>query len=343
MIRRPATSGCAAKSSGFRSCQRIPHGCNRIATRRTTSRCPVWSSGCALNYPKMELGLSGGLDSTHALIVAARAMDREGRPRSDILAFYTGATGGVRLVGALSPHNDVDRRAEPVGVPAKELRNRGVDLGRLRLLARIPPPESTRLFQLRPRRRDAIEVCDVEEIPFLLSSQVFRSCRGRRTSVRSPPVSTSRLRSGSSATVPRQWVSRGRWDERSGGCRAAGSTSLRRRRADVPALDPDPGARADRLVRGAEALGGPPRSITTGFDRWADALRRARLLAGTIARDAVVDQGIAEEAPRGRQSVSSSVRPSSGPSATKSPCSAHLRKSGSAPRNSYHSPDRART
>ena len=40
-----------------------------------------------LNYPKVVLGLSGGLDSTHALIVAARAMDREERPRSDILAF----------------------------------------------------------------------------------------------------------------------------------------------------------------------------------------------------------------------------------------------------------------
>ncbi|MCI4675226.1 NAD(+) synthase [Candidatus Mycolicibacterium alkanivorans] len=41
----------------------------------------------ALNYPKVVVGVSGGLDSTHALIVAARAMDREGRPRSDILAF----------------------------------------------------------------------------------------------------------------------------------------------------------------------------------------------------------------------------------------------------------------
>ena len=41
----------------------------------------------ALNYPKVVIGVSGGLDSTHALIVAARAMDREGRPRSDILAF----------------------------------------------------------------------------------------------------------------------------------------------------------------------------------------------------------------------------------------------------------------
>src|SRR5690349_16975143 len=41
----------------------------------------------ALNYPKVVIGISGGLDSTHALIVAARAMDREQRPRRDILAF----------------------------------------------------------------------------------------------------------------------------------------------------------------------------------------------------------------------------------------------------------------
>jgi NAD+ synthase (glutamine-hydrolysing) len=41
----------------------------------------------ALRQPKVVLGISGGLDSTHALIVAARAMDRAGRPRSDILAF----------------------------------------------------------------------------------------------------------------------------------------------------------------------------------------------------------------------------------------------------------------
>jgi NAD+ synthase (glutamine-hydrolysing) len=41
----------------------------------------------AIGLPKLVIGVSGGLDSTHALIVAARAMDREGRPRSDILAF----------------------------------------------------------------------------------------------------------------------------------------------------------------------------------------------------------------------------------------------------------------
>jgi NAD+ synthase (glutamine-hydrolysing) len=37
--------------------------------------------------PKAIIGVSGGLDSTHALIVTAKAMDRLGRPRSDIQGF----------------------------------------------------------------------------------------------------------------------------------------------------------------------------------------------------------------------------------------------------------------
>ncbi len=41
----------------------------------------------AIGQPKIVIGVSGGLDSTHALIVAARAMDRLGRPRTDILAY----------------------------------------------------------------------------------------------------------------------------------------------------------------------------------------------------------------------------------------------------------------
>ncbi len=41
----------------------------------------------SIGEPKIVIGVSGGLDSTHALIVAARAMDRAGRPRSDILGF----------------------------------------------------------------------------------------------------------------------------------------------------------------------------------------------------------------------------------------------------------------
>jgi NAD+ synthase (glutamine-hydrolysing) len=41
----------------------------------------------AIGNPKPVIGVSGGLDSTHALLVVARAMDRLGRPRSDILAY----------------------------------------------------------------------------------------------------------------------------------------------------------------------------------------------------------------------------------------------------------------
>ncbi|MEV8514769.1 NAD(+) synthase [Dactylosporangium sp. NPDC051484] len=41
----------------------------------------------AIGEPKVVIGVSGGLDSTQALIVAARAMDQAGRPRTDILAY----------------------------------------------------------------------------------------------------------------------------------------------------------------------------------------------------------------------------------------------------------------
>lgn len=63
----------------------------------------------AIGQPKVVIGVSGGLDSTHALIVAAKAMDSLDRPRSDILAFTlpgfaTGATTksyATRLSNAL--------------------------------------------------------------------------------------------------------------------------------------------------------------------------------------------------------------------------------------------------
>ncbi|MEP7160511.1 MAG: NAD(+) synthase [Dermatophilaceae bacterium] len=41
----------------------------------------------AIGTPKAVIGVSGGLDSTHALIVATRAMDLLGRPRADVLAY----------------------------------------------------------------------------------------------------------------------------------------------------------------------------------------------------------------------------------------------------------------
>lgn len=41
----------------------------------------------AAGAKRLVIGVSGGLDSTHALIVAAKAFDRMGRPRADILAY----------------------------------------------------------------------------------------------------------------------------------------------------------------------------------------------------------------------------------------------------------------
>ncbi|MFF3366502.1 NAD(+) synthase [Streptomyces misionensis] len=70
----------------------------------------------AIGGPKVVIGVSGGLDSTHALIVAARAMDRAGRPRSDILAFT--------LPGfATSDHtkDNAHRLMRALGVTAAEL------------------------------------------------------------------------------------------------------------------------------------------------------------------------------------------------------------------------------
>lgn len=70
----------------------------------------------ALNYPKVVIGVSGGLDSTHALIVAARAMDREGRPRSDILAFtLPGFATGERT------KNNAIRLSRALGVTFEEI------------------------------------------------------------------------------------------------------------------------------------------------------------------------------------------------------------------------------
>jgi NAD+ synthase (glutamine-hydrolysing) len=70
----------------------------------------------AIGKPKVVIGVSGGLDSTHALIVAARAMDREGRPRSDILGFtLPGFATGTRTKG------NAHRLMRTLGVTAEEL------------------------------------------------------------------------------------------------------------------------------------------------------------------------------------------------------------------------------
>ncbi|TWA63420.1 NAD+ synthase (glutamine-hydrolysing) [Azospirillum brasilense] len=73
----------------------------------------------ATGMPRIVIGVSGGLDSTHALIVAARAMDLLDRPRTDILAFTMPGFGtsdktkgnALRLMSALGvSHHELDIR-----------------------------------------------------------------------------------------------------------------------------------------------------------------------------------------------------------------------------------------
>jgi NAD+ synthase (glutamine-hydrolysing) len=70
----------------------------------------------SIGHPKVVIGVSGGLDSTHALIVAAKAMDRLGRPRSDILAFTMPGFATTDYT-----KNNATRLAKSLGVSFEEL------------------------------------------------------------------------------------------------------------------------------------------------------------------------------------------------------------------------------
>ncbi|MGI8971891.1 MAG: NAD(+) synthase, partial [Dehalococcoidia bacterium] len=65
---------------------------------------------------KLVVGVSGGLDSTHALIVAARTMDRMGLPRANILA-YTMPGFATSQVTRTNAH----RLMAALGVTAREI------------------------------------------------------------------------------------------------------------------------------------------------------------------------------------------------------------------------------
>jgi NAD+ synthase (glutamine-hydrolysing) len=70
----------------------------------------------AIGRPKVVIGVSGGLDSTQALIVAAQAMDRADRPRSDILAFTLPG-----FATSDETKQNAHRLMEALGVTASEL------------------------------------------------------------------------------------------------------------------------------------------------------------------------------------------------------------------------------
>lgn len=78
----------------FRSVERFPYVPSDASKRdeRCYEACNIQVHGLMkrLSFAKLErivIGVSGGLDSTHALIVAAQAMDRLGFPRANILAY----------------------------------------------------------------------------------------------------------------------------------------------------------------------------------------------------------------------------------------------------------------
>jgi len=67
---------------------------------------------------RVVIGVSGGLDSTHALIVAARTMDRLGLPRSHVLAYTMPgfATSGKTKANALRLMNALGAEANEIDI-----------------------------------------------------------------------------------------------------------------------------------------------------------------------------------------------------------------------------------
>ncbi|MBY9061998.1 NAD(+) synthase [Sphingomonas yunnanensis] len=70
----------------------------------------------AANASRLVIGVSGGLDSTHALIVAAKALERLGRPRTDIL--------GITLPGFATSEgtkSNAWKLMDALGITAEEI------------------------------------------------------------------------------------------------------------------------------------------------------------------------------------------------------------------------------
>ena len=126
----------------------------------------------AIGHPKAVIGVSGGLDSTHALIVAAKAMDRLGRPRTDVLAFTmpgfaTGestkslATRLARSLGVTFEEIDIQPAAQQMledldhpaadGEAAYDVTYENVQAG-LRDRLPVPPRQPARRHRRRHRR-----------------------------------------------------------------------------------------------------------------------------------------------------------------------------------------------
>lgn len=110
----------------------------------------------ALGRPKLVLGVSGGLDSTHAALVAANALDLQGQPRRDLVCVTMpglGTTAGTR--------GNAERLAEALGA---ELRVISISEGTrvvLELLGHPATEEGDDAAALVARLRQRPELGDV--------------------------------------------------------------------------------------------------------------------------------------------------------------------------------------
>lgn len=98
--------------------------------------------------PKIVIGVSGGLDSTHALLVAAKAIDRLNRPRTDII--------GITMPGfATSDHTKSNAVAlmEALGITWEELDIRPAATQMLRDMGHA--------YGIDPQANHPVEVYDV--------------------------------------------------------------------------------------------------------------------------------------------------------------------------------------
>jgi NitT/TauT family transport system substrate-binding protein len=179
------------------------------------------------------------------------------------------------------------------------LRNRGVDVERLRLVPSLPPREARSYFDAG--LGDAIEVSDVEAIPFLLRPDVFPIVHW--------PDDLGTIASSVYFSTP-EWVERHRF-EAVALTRAMGRAQdwLHGRSLDEIFAVVEPTFPASVGTEGARALtgyfqaqklwAGGPVLDRESFERWAEVLRRGGLLRREVPLEAVVDRAIAEEAQAG--------------------------------------------
>ena len=115
--RRRSRTGCCARWTRTPSCPPTPPRSTSAAARSSPSRPRAWPSGwstpaCA----RCTLGLSGGLDSTLALLVVDRTFDLLGLPREGILAVTMPGFGTTSRHARERP-----RLARAAGVALREI------------------------------------------------------------------------------------------------------------------------------------------------------------------------------------------------------------------------------